>query len=1068
LCRPKPRRGSTKPTTRSIIRILLTYYSIDQYALEVTILRGDPYLVFVFEAHDTVYDWMLNDINAIKVTTSDPVNIRIACAQNVEEIASCSVLTASAISGNLGTLGQEINVSQLQGPISVAGHVLGDLFATSWSGNLSIGGDVRGAVVLTTGSGNVTVGAGLLSGSTLAVPGACNVTINGSGTHYGSVQVTGPYSGTMWIKGNLGGSIDIAGALNGQIRINGSLFGTIWVDSIHPTTGAIAIDYDGDGWQSGDQWVQGRYVYVGSTQYGGNTASAHVYEITKWKADLNNDGLVNDDDIPAFNTAISDPTGNAYASAYPGLHGSWMFHGDVNCDGYVNSNDSAQFQARVEGHYRTSTCETYATCCFPDGGGCQILTAAACQTAGGVYSENWTTCEPNPCAETGACCSPDGTCDTLGAIACVSQGGVYQGSGTTCASTPCPQPGACCLPTGSCTVVAGWKCMQDGGTALDPETTCDPYPCPEPGACCIPGTMCREVTAAECAQHAGNFGGEGTTCSPNQCPRGEVVAWGDQTDGKCTFPSGVSNEGFIAVAAGYRHSLGLKADATIVAWGSNANGQRDLPPEISNSNFVAIAAGAYFTLGLKGNGSIFAWGSNAYGQCPFPTGIPNTDFVAIAAGDYHGLGLKSDGSIVAWGRNTEGQCNVLSPNADFVAVAAGSFHSLALRSDGSIAAWGDNTHNQCSQTPTDTGSAAVAANLYYSMRLKGGDGSIKAWGTNDHNKFPPEPNSGFAAIAAGAYHCLGLTQAGTITAWGAGQHGQSGDENYNQSDVPAAGTGFKYMSVAASHRHSLAIKEAHGACCYLSTCMDDTTQVYCEAIGGDWRGAASACAATDCLCRGDTNCDGAVDFDDINPFVTAIVDQTTYEAKYPACFWLNGDIDCSGGVDFDDISPFVAHLVTGTCASCGGGSGGDGAGASVGSESAAGADSSGGIEVRIWVTTEPPNTAAGGNIVFRPGYGPRTPYATGSNDSGDYAIHQNAVPDEEIPGSVAEQFWAYDRLSGVCNIPDVVAPTDLAEGTPVYIWAAFCGTVVGNPAPPKPLLGWENAGAKITGVHLVL
>jgi hypothetical protein len=64
---------------------------------------------------------------------------------------------------------------------------------------------------------------------------------------------------------------------------------------------------------------------------------------------------------------------------------------------------------------------------------------------------------------------------------------------------------------------------------------------------------------------------------------------------------------------------------------------------------------------------------------------------------------------------------------------------------------------------------------------------------------------------------------------------------------------------------------------------------------------------------GDTNCDGVVDFDDINPFVAALVDREGYESQYPGCPWLTGDIDGSETVDFDDINPFVACLVAGEC-----------------------------------------------------------------------------------------------------------------------------------------------------------
>jgi hypothetical protein len=59
---------------------------------------------------------------------------------------------------------------------------------------------------------------------------------------------------------------------------------------------------------------------------------------------------------------------------------------------------------------------------------------------------------------------------------------------------------------------------------------------------------------------------------------------------------------------------------------------------------------------------------------------------------------------------------------------------------------------------------------------------------------------------------------------------------------------------------------------------------------------------------GDLNCDGVVNFDDINPFVLALSDPAGYAAAYPDCRLLNGDCDGDGDVDFDDINGFVALL----------------------------------------------------------------------------------------------------------------------------------------------------------------
>lgn len=63
--------------------------------------------------------------------------------------------------------------------------------------------------------------------------------------------------------------------------------------------------------------------------------------------------------------------------------------------------------------------------------------------------------------------------------------------------------------------------------------------------------------------------------------------------------------------------------------------------------------------------------------------------------------------------------------------------------------------------------------------------------------------------------------------------------------------------------------------------------------------------------KGDMNCDGNVDFLDINPFVLALTDPTGYDAAFPDCEILNADISENGSVGFEDINLFVALLTGG-------------------------------------------------------------------------------------------------------------------------------------------------------------
>ncbi len=82
-----------------------------------------------------------------------------------------------------------------------------------------------------------------------------------------------------------------------------------------------------------------------------------------------------------------------------------------------------------------------------------------------------------------------------------------------------------------------------------------------------------------------------------------------------------------------------------------------------------------------------------------------------------------------------------------------------------------------------------------------------------------------------------------------------------------------------------------------------------------WDGDANGVAAVDMGAYefgshryGDLDCNGNVDFGDINPFVLALTNWGRYLREYPACDIYLADLNAGGYVDFDDINPFVALL----------------------------------------------------------------------------------------------------------------------------------------------------------------
>jgi hypothetical protein len=86
---------------------------------------------------------------------------------------------------------------------------------------------------------------------------------------------------------------------------------------------------------------------------------------------------------------------------------------------------------------------------------------------------------------------------------------------------------------------------------------------------------------------------------------------------------------------------------------------------------------------------------------------------------------------------------------------------------------------------------------------------------------------------------------------------------------------------------------------FLATPLSDAVDgiaACCEPIGGRR------------ILIGDVNCDGMVDFGDINPFVLLLSNPVAWQGAFPGCPLVNGDINGDGAVNFGDINPFVALL----------------------------------------------------------------------------------------------------------------------------------------------------------------
>jgi alpha-tubulin suppressor-like RCC1 family protein len=109
-----------------------------------------------------------------------------------------------------------------------------------------------------------------------------------------------------------------------------------------------------------------------------------------------------------------------------------------------------------------------------------------------------------------------------------------------------------------------------------------------------------------------------------------------------------------------------------------------------------VAAGHRHTVGLKADGTVAAVGDNYWGQCNVDAANGFTGITQVAAGNNHTVGLTSEGKVVAVGDNRDGQCSGVAGWEGITQVAAGSAHTVGLTSEGKVVAVGQNYFGQCS------------------------------------------------------------------------------------------------------------------------------------------------------------------------------------------------------------------------------------------------------------------------------------------------------------------------------------------------------------------------------------
>ena len=223
----------------------------------------------------------------------------------------------------------------------------------------------------------------------------------------------------------------------------------------------------------------------------------------------------------------------------------------------------------------------------------------------------------------------------------------------------------------------------------------------------------------------------------------------------------------IVKVAGWKNTLGLKADGTVVG-----NGFRGGNPVSGWSDIVDMDAGEHNIAGVTAYGTVVACPldneGNLYHQCDISEW---ENVVQVAVGERNIYGLRGNGTVLVSGKERVPQGN-LSMWRDITAISAGNHHVVGLKADGTVVARGVPEYCQVSNWDNIV---AVAAGSQHTVGLRA-NGTVVATGSNQCGQCNVGGWTDIVAIDAGRYHTVGLRADGTIVTTGSDGYGQCGME----------------------------------------------------------------------------------------------------------------------------------------------------------------------------------------------------------------------------------------------------------------------------------------------------
>jgi hypothetical protein len=168
---------------------------------------------------------------------------------------------------------------------------------------------------------------------------------------------------------------------------------------------------------------------------------------------------------------------------------------------------------------------------------------------------------------------------------------------------------------------------------------------------------------------------------------GRLVGWGNVL----MPPAAIANNVFTRVEYGCWHHAAMTASGDVLAWGDNSNGKASIPPLPPGTTYVDFACAAQHTVLVRSDGQAIVCGPNQWGEGNVPALPSGVTYVACDAHEGKTVLLRSDGQALSFGQPTWPNQNTvppLPPGLVYTDIAASRTFNTALRSDGTAIMFG--------------------------------------------------------------------------------------------------------------------------------------------------------------------------------------------------------------------------------------------------------------------------------------------------------------------------------------------------------------------------------------------